>query len=114
MKQLFELGETVIRQAQNYPEGNGIYTITSIITKQEYEELYPHPFGWRHLDEIYYGLEGFSVEIGKDPMKIICRHTAQGNLRKRHEKGDFSFTELLSGLKLPQQFIMGKGEMYEG
>ena len=98
MNNKFSLGESVIRQAQNYPEGNGIYTITSIITKQEYEELYPSPFGWRHTDEIYYGLEGFSVEIGKDPIKIICHHTAQGNLRKRHEKGDFSFTELVNHL----------------
>ena len=98
MKQLFSIGELVIRQAQNYPEGNGEYTITSIITKQEYEELYPSPFGWKDLDEIYYGLEGFSVEIGKDPMKIICHHTAEGNLRKKHERGDFSFTELVQYL----------------
>ena len=98
MKQLFSIGELVIRQATNYPEGNGEYTITSIITKQEYEHLYPHPFGWRHTDEIYYGLEGFSVEIGKDPMKIICHHTAQGNLRKRYERGDFGFTELVQYL----------------
>ncbi len=98
MKQLFSLGESVIRQAQNYPEGNGEYTITNIITKQEYEELYPSPFGWKDLGDIYYGLEGFSVEIGKDPMKIICHHTAQGNLRKWHERGDFSFTELVQYL----------------
>lgn len=103
MKQLFEIGESVIRQTLHYPEGNGIYTITSIITKQEYEDLYPSPFGWRHQDEIYYGLEGFSVEIGKDPVKIICHHTAQGNLRKRHEKGEMTFSELMSGLKIPQK-----------
>jgi hypothetical protein len=98
MKQLFSIGESVIRQAQNYPEGNGIYTITSIITKQEYEELYPNPLGWTQLDEIYYGLDGFSVEVGRGARKIICHHTAQGNLRKRHERGDFSFTELVQYL----------------
>ena len=98
MNPKFQVGEIAIRQAQNYPEGNGEYTITSIITKQEYEDLYPSPFGWRHTDEIYYGLEGFSVEIGKDPMKIICHHTAQGNLRKRHEKGEMGFTELVQYL----------------
>ena len=98
MNNKFAINESVIRQAQNYPEGNGIYTVTSIITKQEYEQLYPSPFGWDHLDEIYYGLEGFSVEVGKDPMKIICHHTAQGNLRKRHERGEFSFTELVQYL----------------
>ena len=102
MKQLFSLGEIVIRQATNYPEGNGVYTITSIITKQEYEELYPSPFGWVGLDEIYYGLEGYSCELenmGGTKMKIISHHTAQGNLRKRHEKGEFSFTELVQYLQ---------------
>jgi len=99
MNHKFSIGEIVIRQATNYPEGNGEYTITSIITKQEYEELYPHPFGWKHTGgDVYYGLEGFSVEIGEDPIKIICRHTAQGNLRKRHERGGFSFTELVQYL----------------
>jgi len=98
MKQLFSIGEIVIRQAQNYPEGNGEYTIASIITKQEYEDLYPSPFGWSGLDEIYYGLEGFSVEVGKHAPPLICHHTAQGNLRKRHERGDFSFTELVTHL----------------
>lgn len=101
MQQLFSLGESVIRQAQNYPEGNGEYTITSIITKQEYEELYPSPFGWAHLEEIYYGLEGFSVEVGKHAPPLICHHTAQGNLRKRHEKGEYSFNQLMNTLKSP-------------
>jgi len=103
MKQLFSINESVIRQAQNYPEGNGIFTITSIITKQEYEDLYPSPFGWRHQDEIYYGLEGFSVEVGKHAPPLICHHTAQGNLRKRHERGEFSFDQLINTLKVPQK-----------
>ena len=94
----FNIGESVIRQATNYPEGNGEYVINEIITKQEYEELYPSPFGWRDLDEIYYGLEGFSVEVGKHAPPLICHHTAQGNLRKRHERGGFSFTELVQYL----------------
>jgi hypothetical protein len=108
MKQLFSIGESVIRQAQNYPEGNGIYTITSIITKQEYEERYPNPFGWDHLDGIYYGLEGFSVtleNLGGTQMKIICHHTAQGNLRKRHERGEYSFDQLMNTLKSPQKLL---------
>lgn len=106
MKQLFSLGELVIRQATNYPEGNGEYTINEIITKQEYDQMYPAPFGWDHLDEIYYGLEGFSVTLenmGRNRQKIICHHTAQGNLRKRHEKGDYSFDQLMNTLKSPEK-----------
>ena len=101
MNQLFSLGESVIRQAQNYPEGNGEWMVNEIITKQEYEDLYPSPFGWKDLDEICYGLEGFAVEttsVGGGKTKIICHHTAQGNLRKRHEKGDFNFAELVQYL----------------
>lgn len=103
MSPKFSIDESVIRQAQNYPEGNGIYTITSIITKLEYEEMYPAPFGWNHLDEIYYGLEGFSVEVGKHTPPLICHHTAQGNLRKRHEKGEYSFDQLMNTLKSPEK-----------
>lgn len=99
MNPMFSVGEVVIRQATNYPEGNGEWMVNEIITKQEYEEKYPSPFGWKHLDEIYYGLEGFTVEVGKEPMKIICSHTAQGNLRKRHTGSDFSFTELVNHLQ---------------
>ncbi len=102
MKQLFSIGESVIRQAQNYPEGNGIYTITSIITKQEYEEKYPEVLSWKHFgEEVYYGLEGFSVDLTSPRTgAFVCtvKHTAQGNLRKRYERGDFSFTELVQYL----------------
>lgn len=98
MNNKFNIGELVIRQAVNYPEGNGEYTVTSIITKQDYDNLYPSPFGWTHTDgDIYYGLEGFSVEAGRD-LKITCSHTAEGNLRKRHTGSDFSFTELVTHL----------------
>lgn len=100
MSPKFNIDEVVIRQAVNYPEGNGEYTVTSIITKQEYDSLYPTPFGWTHTDgDIYYGLEGFSVKAGIDPTKILCYHTAEGNLRKKHQGSDFSFTELVNHLQ---------------
>lgn len=104
MKQLFELGESVIRQAQNYPEGNGVYTITSITTKQEYEEMYPEVLSWKHFgEEVYYGLEDFSVDLTNPRTgTFVCtvRHTAQGNLRKRHERGEMGFTELVQYLNM--------------
>lgn len=102
MNNKFSLGESVIRQAQNYPEGNGEFVINEIITKQEYEERYPEVLSWKHFgEEIYYGLEGFSVDlVNRRTGAFVCavRHTAQGNLRKRHEKGGFSFTELVTHL----------------
>jgi len=45
-KPIFTIGETVIRQATNYPEGNGEYVVCGIIGAQEAQNLYL--VNWRY------------------------------------------------------------------
>jgi len=45
-KPIFTIGETVIRQATNCPEGNGEYVVCGIIGAQEAQNLYL--VNWRY------------------------------------------------------------------
>lgn len=94
MKQLFEVGEIVVRQADDYPEGNGEYEVLSVIGTEEMRKL--HPYMTLTPDHNYYEIQGFMVQL---PNGYVAYHSAEMNLRKRHTKGDMSFKELMSDLK---------------
>lgn len=95
MRQLYEIGELVIRQATTYTEHNGEYKIAGIICAKEMKQL--HPF-MKVIDGWYYELEGFNVDL---PSGGISNHTHESFLRKIHKPSTQSFTELMSVLKSP-------------
>lgn len=92
MRQLFEIGEQVIRQATTYTDWNGEYKIIGVISAEEMKKL--HPF-MKVIDGWYYELEGFNVLT---PRGSVANHTFEGYLRKKHKPSELSFTELITNL----------------
>lgn len=98
-KPLFEVGEVVVRQApqRNYPEWNGEYTVTGIITSDEYLFLYPLMginIGW------YYELDGLNIFLPWTEQ--VCHHSSERFLRKKHQPGEYAFMSLVAHLKSNQ------------
>ena len=105
MKQLFEAGECVILQSLTHPELNGEYHVLDVV---EYGDIYEcritgelinhkpfneDPFCYR-LEEVV--VEAFSTRYGG----VLVENTwSQTALRKKQQKGDISFKELMSDLK---------------
>lgn len=93
MNQLYEIGETVIRQATTYTDHNGEYKIIGVISEEEMLKL--HPF-MKVIDGWYYELEGLSIDLPKS--RGVSNHSGQRFLRKIHKGSDYSFTELVTNL----------------
>lgn len=96
-KPLFSIGETVIRQAINYPEGNGEYVVCGIIGAKEAQSLYLANWG---TDGFYYELGGFSVTLDNG---CVSNHSYEPFLKKKHKPSDQSFDQIMSSLKQPQK-----------
>lgn len=80
MNPKFSVGEIVILQSKHYPALNGEYTVTQVIHEPN--------FDWDgNLVDYGYNLAGSTISW------------AEHALRKRHQKGDMSFKELMSDLK---------------
>ena len=96
-KPIFSVGEQVILQSKNFPKYNGEYTVLEIISPSEYKSRYP---GILTYDEWYYEIttETFELNFG-----YFTRASKESALRKKHQGSEFSFTELMNVLKLPQQ-----------
>lgn len=92
MRQLYEIGEQVIRQATTYTSYNGEYKIIGIISAEEMKKL--HPF-MAVLDQPYYELDGLDILTDRG---TISNHTVQAFLRKIHKPSTQSFTDLMTNL----------------
>ena len=100
-KPIFSVGEQVIRHAPVFTQHNGEYVVLGIISSEEYEALHPMVVFTNTIPgEYFYELEGFGVKLRDGS---ISKHTAESFLRKKHQGSEFSFTELMDVLKLPQQ-----------
>ena len=102
-KPLFEIGETVVRQAPSpyYSEYNGEYIVESIITRQDYEYAIP---GVKGMHGFYYKLRGLAIHLENfagDKTGKITSYTWEGFLRKKHKPSELSFQELVSSLTTP-------------
>lgn len=91
MKQsLFQIGEDVVLQSQDYPNENGIQSIEQIrfmenpIRDTTFEEL-PPSFGYKLL-----GIEGWWNEK---------------SIKKIHKPSQFSFDQLISEIKCPSNIV---------
>lgn len=91
MKQsLFQIGEDIILQSQDYPAENGTQSIEQIrfmenpIRDTTFEEL-PPSFGYKLL-----GIEGWWSEK---------------SIKKIHKSSQFSFDQLISEIKCPSNIV---------
>lgn len=91
MRQLYEIGELVIRQATTYTDWNGEYKVVGIISADEMKKF--HPF-MLVIDGWYYELEGFAAVTSRD----VSNHSHESFLRKIHKPSTQSFTELMTNL----------------
>lgn len=97
----FAVNEQVIVVSQNYPEINGEYTVSEIITKEQFE--LKHPLIFIAKCEFYYRLTGLSYQgtfrNGK-PAPVLFEHVGEINLRKKHTPSSDSFTSMMDKLKI--------------
>lgn len=99
---LFEIGETVIRQApnSNYPEANGEYVVVSIISAMDYSLKYQA----KSINAPYYELKGLSINMEDfkgNKTGLISKHSCEIFLRKKHQPSEMNFNELMSSLNSP-------------
>lgn len=85
MSPKFELNEVVVLQSIQHPELNGEYTILKL-KDGEYMNTQTNEF-----------INSFVYDLGID--HGTGHWWFEEALRKRHQKGDMSFRELMSGLK---------------
>jgi hypothetical protein len=85
MKHLFDVGEIIILQSQFCPQFNGEYTVKEL----KYGEFY-HPQQKIVINSFVYDL---GIDHGTGHWWF------EEALRKRYQKGDMSFRELMSDLK---------------
>jgi hypothetical protein len=93
-KPKFSVGEVVIRHAPstNYPEHNGEYTILGIVHVGQLFKGFPSVI-W------YYELENLSIHLHCGFLNV----SNEKFLRKKHQKGEMSYTELMASCKIPSK-----------
>ena len=96
MNPKFKQGEIVIANFKNYPQNNGEYTILEIMTPEQAQAEFND---FKIQSSVYYRLEG--LEIVGPTSGTICSCAAEPALRKKHDKGNMSYKELMNSLKSP-------------
>lgn len=104
----FSVGEVVILQSVNRPDLNGECTIGAVVTRQgQATEDRVHPAGFviRKGERIAAGyvlqeLMPYSTTTDGHKCELLWAESA---LRKKHQPGDMSFTELMVNLSQPVQ-----------
>lgn len=100
---IYQIGEEVILQSPRYPQYNGEYTITEIISGMEMFKKYGVLTNLNFSD-IFYQLGGLSVElirsISNASTGLKCDHVHQNSLRKKHKPSEDSFDTMISKLKI--------------
>lgn len=96
----FKVGEEVIRKGKHYPETDGEYVVTEVITAEEYKHLYPRVVC---SGGYFYEMKGFSVEITYvyDGSKTgeISYHTHEANFRKKYPPSSEGFHDMMQKIK---------------
>lgn len=102
----FAVNEEVIMVSETYPEYDGIYTITGIITVEDYLRIHPY-VAPPYSSPYYYELEGLLIRFKNGYGTLtgnITSYVREAFLRKKHKPSEFSsFTNLMNNLKLPQK-----------
>lgn len=103
MKQLFEVGECVILQSVSSPELNGEYHVLDVI---EYGDIYECRLSGLLVNFVppnktpfAYRLEEVISKVKSSAGLTIENPWHQTALRKKQQKGDMSFKELMSDLR---------------
>jgi len=86
----FSVGEVVILQSVNLPECNGEYSVT---------EIWPPDGERKNADKVTISTTyGYSLSCDEADSKSAWAESA---LRKKHQPGEHSFTDLMASLKNP-------------
>lgn len=97
MNPKFSVGEIVIVQFPHYPESNGEYEVVDIFTWEGFRKYCNNTFTSNNGEPIMYRLKDYVVIGHKNPEhKTDC--CSEPHLRKKHQKGDMSFKELVTNL----------------
>lgn len=101
MKQpLFKIGEEVIAIFKHYPESNGRYVITEVLTNSQAKQEISRSSNFKC--DFYYRLNGLLI-VWAEGTEREMRFDLAGEpaLRKIHKPSQFSFDQLISEIKCP-------------
>lgn len=95
----FAVNEQVIVVSENYPEINGEYIVSEIITNKQFESKYP----LFATTGFFYGLVGLSFQgtfRSGQPAPVLFEHVGEHTLRKKHTPSSDSYTSMMDKLKI--------------
>jgi hypothetical protein len=93
----FRVGEVVILQSKDHDHCNGEYTVLVVVNGPM---DYTCPITGRTIENSANGI-GYVLDIDYKDDDGTCRQWAEAVIRKKHQPGDQSFTELMASLKNP-------------
>jgi hypothetical protein len=97
MNPKFSVGEVVILQSETMPECNGEYSVLIVVTgKMSYE----CPVTGEIIISVADGI-GYVLDGGHTDDTGTCCQWGEWALRKKHQPGEHSFTDLMASLKNP-------------
>lgn len=99
MKQLYEVGECVILQSEDYPQYNGEYTVFEIILRGSAARCRISGVDQQAISSFVYALDQ-PLRSDKTGREVFFLQSA---LRKKHEPSQQSFKDLMTTLKSPQK-----------
>lgn len=100
-KPLFSVGESVILQSKNLPQYNGEYVVERILFFGDIFMCRATRTEWQWIPESF---NTFSYILNESFLPSGRVHEAiwkQSSLRKKHQKGDMNFQELMQNLNNP-------------
>lgn len=102
MKQpLFKIGEEVIAIFKHYPESNGRYVITEVLTNSQAKQEISRSSNFKC--DFYYRLNGLLIVWAEGTGRELRFDLAgEPALRKIHKPSQFSFDQLISEIKCPR------------
>lgn len=95
----FKAGEEVILVSREASEYNGEYIVEEIFSPLDtYTCRYTGVFLTSRSSQVCYRMEGLTPSRGRFEVLI-----GESSLRKKHQKGDMSFKNLMETLKFPEK-----------
>lgn len=99
-KPYFEVGEEVIAIFKHYPESNGRYIITEVLSNRQAKEEVQRSSKFKC--DFYYRLDGLLLVWAEGTEGEVKFDLAgEPALRKIHKPSQFSFDQLISEIKCP-------------
>lgn len=104
MNPKYSIGEVVILQSVTYPEFNGEHTVRCVLSPETEYHCRVSNKDLRNINRrTSYILEDICQRYDEDYKVVREINWSESALRKKHQRGDYSFSELISTLKIGEK-----------